>query len=340
MKKCDQKRRLYFQRIAANRAKRKYRKTTKTKGSGQKKETFNKVIAAPNTFTIEDRKKRKVFLSFINKLKQLRSSHNQRVLLDFTKTEHMIADGTLLFKANLYRLIHRYKIKIQIKLSRSKKINQALQQTGVLKLLGQKLNLKISHPDVINWRHAQGAGAIGQKTDGILEPFDGAISETLQKGLYLGLTEAMTNTRQHAYPTPSRTDNFPGDMETEWWMFSEDKDGRAYVVFCDLGVGIPKSLPEKQPNLWKRIVEKFGATPNDSQVIKETILHSTSRTGYSHRGKGLQQLTNILSTTKGGNLRLHSNYGCYASHSGQPNSINYKTTINGTLICWSLPIKE
>jgi len=339
MKKCDQERRLYFRRIAAKRAKRKSRKTVEKKAAQQKKATFDNVISAPNTFTLDDKALRKTFLSFIDKLYRLRSLQNQRVLIDFTKTERMISDGTLLFKAHLYRLVHQYKIKIKIKLSRSSKINQVLQQIGVFELLGQKPNLKISHPDVVNWRHAQGAGAIGQKTDGILEPF-GAISETLQKGLYLGLTEAMTNTRQHAYPRFSQTDVFTEDMATEWWMFSQDKDGRVYVVFCDLGIGIPGSLPSKRPGLWRQILEKFGANPKDSEVISEAISHSTSRTGQTHRGKGLGQLTRVLSKTTGGNLRLYSNYGCYTLRDGKHSLWNYKNTINGTLICWSLPIKE
>ncbi|MBT8419230.1 MAG: ATP-binding protein, partial [Gammaproteobacteria bacterium] len=113
-----------------------------------------------------------------------------------------------------------------------------------------------------------------------------------------------------------------------------------YVVFCDLGIGIPESLPKKQPSVWQRISEKFGANPKDSQVISEAILHSTSRTGYAHRGKGLNQLTNILSQTPGGNLRLYSNYGCYTLRDDKRYLRDYKTTINGTLISWSLPIKE
>nr|VFK23270.1 MAG: hypothetical protein BECKLFY1418C_GA0070996_11384 [Candidatus Kentron sp. LFY] len=342
MKKCDQERRLYFQRIAANRAKRKPRKTVKKKVAQREKATFDDVISAPNIFTLDDKAERKTFLSFIDKLDRLRSLQNQRALIDFTKTERMISGGTLLFKAHLYRLVHQYEIKIKIQRSRSNKINQVLQQIGVFELLGQKSDLRIRHPDVVNWRHAQGAGAIGQKTDGILEPFDGAISKTLQKGLYLGLTEAMTNTRQHAYPDFAQTDNFTKtkNVKTEWWMFSEDKDGRVYVVFCDLGIGIPKSLPNKQPNLWQRISERFGANPKDSQVIFEAISHRTSRTGDEYRGKGLNQLTKILSETTGGDLRLYSNHGCYTLRDGEYYLQDYKDTIKGTLICWSLPIKE
>ncbi|MBT8420572.1 MAG: ATP-binding protein [Gammaproteobacteria bacterium] len=341
MKKCDGKRRLYLQRIAANRAKRKFRKTAKTKVELRDKATFDDVISAPRFFTLQDEKERRTFLAFIGELDRLRPLQNQRILIDFSMTEQMISDGTLLFKAHLYQLVTQdNNLKIKVKFSRSSRINQVLQQIGVLKLVGQKSDLRIRHPDVVNWRYAQGAGAIGRKTDGILEPFEGTISETLQKGLYLGLTEAMTNTRQHAYPDIIQTDDFTENMRIEWWMFSQDKGDRVHVVFCDLGIGIPESLPNKQPNLWKRILKSFGATPGDSRVISETIRSSASRTGQAHRGKGLSQLTKILSKTKGGDLRLYSNHGCYTLCGGDPYLQDYKTTINGTLIYWSLPIKE
>ena len=150
----------------------------------------------------------------------------------------------------------------------------------------------------------------------------------------------MTNTRQHAYPDLEPDKGFDSSENNEWWMFSQEKDQALSVVFCDLGIGIPTSLPHKKPGLWRKISKKFGGTPNDSEVIKEAIQYSKSRTKSSHRGKGLKQLTGILEKTTGGMLHLYSNHGCYSSINGEIELNNYKDSIHGTLIAWSVPLTE
>ncbi|MCU7858694.1 MAG: hypothetical protein KZQ86_02425, partial [Candidatus Thiodiazotropha sp. (ex Lucinoma kastoroae)] len=248
-------------------------------------------------------------------------------------------DGTLIFRAHLCRLVNQCSASIiRIKLSKSNRINQVLQQIGVLELLGQNPHIKTDHPDVINWHFAQGAGALGVKTETILGPHEGSFKEALQKGLYLGLTEAMTNTRQHAYPNSKPSEDYTSEDNNEWWMFSQEKDGKVYVVFCDLGIGIPNSLPNKKPALWEKIKEKVGGIPSDSRIISEAIKYSRSRTGQDYRGKGLGQLTSILSKTKGGNLRLFSNQGCYNVADGIIRRNDYRDSIQGTLISWSISL--
>lgn len=342
MKRCDTKRKQYLLIIERKRThKKQKRKKLSKRRLLEFALKYDEVLIAPKYITLGDRKLRSKFLKFIYKLSTLCSKEDQKILIDFSDTEHMASDGTLLFRAHFCRLVSRQSNpSVRIKYSSNNRINQVLQQIGVLDLSGQHPNIKTDHPDVVNWRYAEGAGALGEKTEEILGPYRGTIAEPLQRGLYLGLTEAMTNTRQHAYPerVSTKVNNYDGT--NEWWMFSQEKDDRIYVVFCDLGVGIPTSLPEKQPGLWKKLLDKVSGFPSDSRIISEAIRYSRSRTGHSYRGKGLGQLTSVLSGIAGGDLRLFSNYGCYNLIDGNTSTMDYRDSIRGTLISWSLPLTD
>ncbi|RLW63945.1 MAG: hypothetical protein B6D73_14245 [gamma proteobacterium symbiont of Stewartia floridana] len=342
MKKCDSKRKKFFIIVERKRThKNLKRKRLKKRKLIEFALQYDKIITAPKYFTLGDSKLRSKFLKFIYKLRALCSKARQRILIDFNNTEHMVSDGTLLFRAHFCRLVsHQSYSSVRIKYSSNNRINQVLQQIGVLDLVGQHPNIETDDPDVVNWRYAEGAGALGEKFEEILGPYQGTIAEPLQRGLYLGLTEAMTNTRQHAYPerVSSKVNN--DDGTNEWWMFSQEKDGRIYVVFCDLGVGIPTSLPEKQPRLWEKLLAKVSGFPPDSRIISEAIKHSRSRTGHEYRGKGLGQLTSVLAGIAGGDLRLFSNHGCYNLIDGNTSTMDYRDSIRGTLISWSLPLTD
>ncbi|MEJ1422243.1 MAG: hypothetical protein Q2484_17125 [Candidatus Sedimenticola sp. (ex Thyasira tokunagai)] len=338
MKKCDRERVLYFERIVWKREKRKIKRKKSIEKTKRYKLGYDKIIGTPVVFSLLSDKRRVKFLRFSERLRAVLSLKNSSILIDFSSTTSMYSDATLIFRAHLCRLVNNCSNnKIRIKLSRSNKINQVLKQIGALDLLGQKPNIPTDHPDVVNWRYAQGASVVGEKYEEILGPYDGAITEKLSEGLYLGLTEAMTNTKHHAYPNTEEALHCNVESN-EWWMFSQEKDGRLDVCFCDLGIGIPESLPEKKPGLWQSIMSKLGETITDGNIIEEAIQYSLSRTGHEYRGKGLKQLTSVLTNTEGGHLILHSNRGCYFHENGKTQIYNYSDSVGGTLISWSLPI--
>ncbi|MES9901579.1 MAG: hypothetical protein ABW168_02720 [Sedimenticola sp.] len=338
MKKCNRERVLYFERISRNREKRRVHKKKKVNKGKKNRSSHDEVIDAPVIFSLMNKKRRSKFLRFTEKMKTILTLSNSSILIDLSKTTSMYSDATLIFRAHLCRLVNNCSNnRIRIKLSQSDKINQVLKQIGVLDLLEQSHNMTTDHPDVINWRYAQGASVVGEKFEEILGPYDGSITEKLSEGLYLGLTEAMTNTKHHAYPHSDDGLTYPVEPN-EWWMFSQEKDGRLHVSFFDLGIGIPKSLPEKKPSLWKRIKRKLGEKVSDGIIIEEAIKHSLSRTGQGYRGKGLKQLTSVLTNTEGGLLQLHSNRGCYTHEEGEEKVYDFPNSIGGTLISWSLPI--
>lgn len=300
------------------------------------------IIKAPIRFDLINKDNRYKVLKFLRKMSSNIRRSARPINLNFTATENMVSDATLLFKAELCRSLQTSKsFNIPtITPPKSQKIDQVLNQIGVYDLLGYTSRVSITHPDVINWRYANGDEVVGAKYDEILGHYDGVIHESLANGLYLGITEAMTNCHHHAY-IEKRGDGLDiEEIKKNWWMFSQEKDGVLHVAFGDLGIGIPASLPIKRPGLWGDIRKKLGFKPRDGAIINEAILESKSRTGKSYRGKGLKQLVEAIENTDGAKLLLYSNKGLYTHVDGEPRIFDFRDSIYGTLVYWSVPVPQ
>ena len=106
----------------------------------------------------------------------------------------MYAEGTLLFVAELRRLVRHVKGSVPLTFVQpvNNKVCQVLIQVGVFDLIGVKLDVDTVDDDVVNWRYAHGEQVLGEKYEDILQEYDGEITEALQGELYTGITEAMT----------------------------------------------------------------------------------------------------------------------------------------------------
>jgi hypothetical protein len=206
--------------------------------------------------------------------------------------------------------------------------------------------------NVRHWHHATGEFAEGNKLQNLIERYEGRLAPSLTSGLYDGIVEAMTNCVQHAYPReavgPWRADRIPADVAKgcrSWWMFSQERNGKLTVVFCDLGVGIPVSV--KDPAKWPQqaLASILGtlrlASPNASLIKAATELYKT-RTGRTYRGKGLPDILDVVRTGKSGHLSITSNSGVYRYDAASGNETMYDigVSIMGTLIQWTIPLPE
>ncbi|WP_313226742.1 hypothetical protein [Stutzerimonas chloritidismutans] len=269
-----------------------------------------------------------------------------KVVIDFGKTKRFIADGTLLLYAEVDRLLDNVpNLKIRCRLPDNEKAAQVLQQIGFLKRIGVHIDLSCGQEsDVINWRTARGQGALGEKYDSILGSYDGVITEALQGELYTGLTESMTNAHHHAYLAPRGDGLLTSSEYKPWWMFSQEKEGMLTVVFCDLGIGIPGSLPVNEDEGWAkwwRVMSRRGYDrQGDAMVIRGAVRHSRTRTMLLNRGKGLRQIIDTVSASKGGTAIIQSNKGWYRIAEGAETFGNHKQSIKGTVIFWRLPLPE
>lgn len=299
-------------------------------------------IEAPAIFDLYEAKHRDRLLRFLEQLRVSIVVERKPVCLDFTGVEKLIADATLLFLAELKRTIKLApEIKIRCIPPRKRKIAQVFQKIKIFKILRHsKLYSYIADHDVVHWRFATGSDVEGNKYDDILGVYDGQIAEKLSNKLYVGLTEAMTNVHNHAYLLTRQDGLDQNGIVKDWWMFSQERDGFLHVVFCDLGAGIPQTMPIKHPTVIQQLIrftQIKSRKPSDAEIIEEATKLKVSGTGLSHRGRGLSQMVKAVANDFHGDLFLYSNFGCFVV-GREKKLIDYKTSIMGTLIAWRIPL--
>lgn len=250
--------------------------------------TERRRLNAPIIFDIETPQNRPLLAQFLEDLREhFKNKPDQALLIDFKGTQRFVASGTLLFYAELCRLVE-YRPNLQIRCTRpnNERASQVLQQIGVYKICHHPYRGQPNRHDVVHWRVARGHIVDASQYASAIEEHEGKLAPPLVDGIYRGLAEAMTNVCHHAY-IEQREDGLKHEGSHDWWVFSQARDGYLYVALCDLGVGIPRTLPSTNQNLYMALKSKLGVKPADSECITAAIEESRSRTGRRERGKGL-----------------------------------------------------
>jgi len=77
-------------------------------------------------------------------------------------------------------------------------------------------------------------------------------------------------------------------------------------------------------------------------LVQAAVRVGRSRTRASHRGKGLKDVIDVINAAGAGVIRIYSNRGCYlyqmTDSSPREEQKNYRHSILGTIIQWSVPI--
>lgn len=295
---------------------------------------WNITIPAPVRFGIFHEDIRNEVLNFLADVSAEAKIPNQVIRLDFSNTNMIDSAGGILLRANLCKIQAHLSSNTTIKCSPSNhhKINEVLTQIEVLKLFDQDFNILPDAEDVIHWKVAQGSRVEGEHYETVLSHYDGSLSESLKEGLYKGITEAMTNTKHHAYEHNNNSD-LP-----QWWLFSQEKDDRLSVVFIDLGIGIPRSIKSHQTKI-DAVLSYLKREASDADIISTAIKLGETSTGMGWRGKGLRKLRNSVMSVENSNMCIYSSKGMYYLNSGSetPELKNFEQSIGGTLIYWSVP---
>lgn len=339
MKRLTVARKLYLQRIRKKIARRKWKRARSRASSNQKIPQGYRLLRAPKMFYLDGNRVRHELLTFVADLRRLLVTERAAVLIDFSTTERMASGGTLLFLAELHRCKEALGGVLNVRCNppRDAKVSQVLKQVGAFDLMRYRKRIEPTFADVIHWRYASGYQVEGEKYENILGSYEGRVADSLLGSLFRGITEAMTNCHHHAY-IDVRPDGLGyEDKKRNWWMFSQERNGYLSVVFCDLGIGIPVTLPTKKPNLWQKVVS-LGSAGSDSSIIEQAVADSVSRTGKKYRGKGLKQLLEAVQESNDGALRIYSNRGCYTFSNGKVSLSDSVGSIMGTLIQWKVPI--
>jgi hypothetical protein len=266
-----------------------------------------------------------------------------RIRIDFSQTSWMTAPGTLLFAAELQRIMVVAKRRITCTSAPKGVVAQVLAHVGIFQILGHGAKYKITADNVRYWEVDSGAEAQGEQATQAMQRYKYLFDDPKQK-LYRGLTEAMVNCREHAY-SEDRGDGLPNALPN-WWMFSQYKDDKLVIALADLGIGIPRSLPKNKKGLLaavREVIKRRGEPEEDVYLIKAAIEAGQTRTALTHRGKGLMDMRSVLDEVKG-TMHIHSNRGSYKYEAGTRTETctNFGPTlsIRGTIVVWEIPIPD
>lgn len=291
------------------------------------------------TLKADKKTSRNICLDKINELKNLFSS-KKTIVFDFSHVQIMYPDAVIYLLGTLCALKNRHSnVFLRCNHSMSERTKEVLHQVGLLKLLNWHCQIEPKREDVKHWRVAQSNQTDGKYYDDILKHYDGTLTKTLQDGFYRVMIEAMGNAVAHAYEQELMEEH-PYKIR-DWWIFSQEKDGMLTVVICDVGVGIPTSLPYKANTL--DIIKSFlGSSKSHSHAIESAIKYSSTRTMQKHRGKGLHQIVTLLGDIPNSSVSIRSNKGLYIQHTADftksTKALDSKSGIIGTIISWSIPL--
>jgi len=224
-----------------------------------------------------------------------------------------------------------------------------MQSLGVLKMLGIKVGKGARDEVLSEWQSEIVLLPLqtGTKTDGEaiarLQNWLVELSEVFDPKLFVfeGLSEAVVNAIDHAYSSHSMTPKYPFAGH-RWWATScfDPVNGSLRFFVYDQGIGIPATLAEKAD--WAERVEtmltKLGLSHGDANLIEGAVEVGKTRTGLSERGKGLNQMLDVVRKAGGGHMRILSGSGDLSLDGhGTIAKRTHSSHIGGTLIEWSIP---
>ncbi|VVO05518.1 hypothetical protein PS834_03024 [Pseudomonas fluorescens] len=308
------------------------------------------LLTAPEEIGLHNRTLHDELVKFLQCLRK-ESLRQPAININFSKTKKVYSTGMLLLLAEIDRTTRATSnhCKMTCGYPADDTVEKVFQQVGLFKIFGKPHRLEITAEDknVINWKYASDVSVNPKSADVLMK----AIKNKVPKGylrLVTGVGEAMDNAVHHAYVEP-RGDRLSGRSsadERRWWVFAEVLDGWLHVVFCDLGLGIPVTLPARWKEQIVDIVRLTTLSPGkrDMRMIRRSLELGRTSTDQGHRGKGLKR--NILKAAEelGGKLNVYSNAGVIGvdCQSGVPiyTPGSFHRSILGTVIQWSIPVTD
>ena len=272
------------------------------------------------------------------------------MLLDFTATRKILPEGMLLIVAELDRAMRMGRTDQQVgcalpppKSEEARIVREVLIQIGLLHRIGHapaptSASDRDHHETVRHWRYATGT-RVDEEPGDVLEAHEGRIASSLMTSVQVGLSEALLNSLHHAYRV-ARADGCARFKERRWWMFTNERNGTLSVIVCDLGIGIPRSLPLTwDRKLLKLLGNYMGGRSPDVAAIRMALILGESSTGDEHRGKGLPQVWNATRTSSAGGVGILSGKAYVGSDSDGEYESTFSTSMLGTMVAWTVPVE-
>jgi anti-sigma regulatory factor (Ser/Thr protein kinase) len=342
MKKISQKLKIYYLRRA-----KKLRKRHKKRKVYSAKVKAN--LRAPEVLDLVQNFDESV--NFFQKIRNISENLPRHFHVNFKPIRHISASAALILAAEMDRIKRVSKKGILVKNFHQwdSNIRNLLGGMGMYDLLsirnadrsmwdqnsGEEIFMKFQTGDKANGEDAKKLREIISSAVGMVPG-----SKDLQKGL----TEAMTNVSNHAYPEDFLIKN--KFNKKQWWMSASFNNvtEKLTIIFYDQGIGIPETLP-------KTIREKFNhlihlLSNDDGKMIEAATKLGRSRTEKDHRGGGLEDIKNYLANQdiENGYFKIYSNRGefFYKKNGNieEESAVNKNQKLQGTLIEWQVCIKE
>jgi len=288
-------------------------------------------------------------LALVRDIRKLVLGRNKPVRLVFDVAEDIKPDSLLILLAEIHRcrLIHGDSMLTGTYPKKGSKLEKIFHSTGFFKLLGVKSRI-LRGPKRFPVDYVKFISDIRPPKD-LSKQFRKAlfgeeieVELNIRRQLVRAIGEAVVNVGQHAYPKYSRHDH---PCKGRWWLSGHVNKEKMLltIMFCDLGVGIPETLPNRYPMeiIWSVLSALTGTKLNDGQMIKAGMEIGRSQTYQSHRGKGLNDLRRIIDTAGEGELHIYSRKGCYRYSPDKADEVrNLKNSVGGTLIKWTIPLNK
>jgi hypothetical protein len=226
---------------------------------------------------------------------------------------------------------------------------------AVLKRIGFYRLIKNSAPkfkrlNSVDCWHTDSSALVNSESLGVaIQKFE--LHETNASDLFRSGIEAMSNAAEHAYL--KQLEPIKKVSKKYWWMFTAIMDGNLIVYICDLGHGIPRTLPITQKDsLLEKIGIKIKSIFTAEQQLVGDVYHilasmmvKETRTKEIYRGKGGKDIRSFIDSNRNAKLHIFSNKGHlrYSNSNGDNEKYvgyNNKHSINGTIVGWSMPLSK
>lgn len=278
--------------------------------------------------------------------------HRKPSLLDFRSTKKISSAAVLYLVAEMDRCRRLAGIKMLTgTFPKDKALNIQMRDSGFYEALGVKCNVddkpKVYPVEYIKVRSGnQADGRIARELrQALLGPQEELFDKEKRLSFFRGIGEAMTNVSQHAYP-PDFTNGPIKLVDKGWWMLGHinKKSKQLKIMIVDQGVGIPRTLPRKYKEVMNEFFAKIGVrSPTDGNIIRAAMEVGRSRTLQTNRGKGLNDLKEIIDKCQAGALRILSKKGEYqykiAKGKIEETAVSHDESLHGTLVEWSIPLQ-
>lgn len=312
--------------------------TKEVRGGGHIRKKVSSTISVPIYLSIYEDSNRKRLYDVIRAIHHNIKHQETTIELDFSRTISIYADAMLWLYAEIKNILNIHtNVQFTCKKPSNEKVSHVLHQVGIYSICKERFIPNRKYNDVIHWRTCSGTHVIAEQYDHITDNRSDLFNPDLD--LFGGCAEATKNALKHAYLEQRNLSHVESNKEA-WWIFSQIKDGAMCVCICDLGIGIPRTLPITKKEWLRSVIKKLGDDTSSADLILAALDKNKSRTKKDYHGNGLPKIASIVRKTGQGQLVINSNDGYVLVGKSEPRLKSYKTPIPGTIVSWTLPVSS